>query len=1452
MITARLEAFAARRRAISFWRGLGEALSLLCAGVLLVAAMWTWFQPPFQARAAATASLYLLSLATLWRRGIGPALRAATAVETARQLEEATGGRLEERLLSAVELARQHPPGTSAWMARQIIVRAAEEVASLHPERWVDTRPAAVAWQRALAGLALVSVPLALGVPGFRLALDPFAADILPTAPTLAVAPGDCQVHPGEALAITAAVQPPPERVTLRVRWQDGFKEALTMTRTAGTNGFAQQIGDIRQDFRYRVETGATRSPEFRVTVAAPPRFERLQLLVTPPAYAHWPTTTLEGGDAELLAGSRVRLLVDLGGAAAQSVELLTSGAPPQFMTVRTNRASLELAPTTNLTYSLRLSGRDGLTAAPPDQWTLQVFPDAPPTATLSGAGLDAGAVGPGEVVLLEAGAQDDVGLKSLDLVMTSNGTNVSRQPLAWKPQPVPDGHGQMAQTTTTLNLEEHNLNLGDEVELRTRVTDLAGQAAWSEPLRLSLLEPQQAAAVRLAAVLRQRLAATEAALESFDQAQRHWLTWLHNYGAEPQSGLAEAGLVVQHLGQVRDALVTLGTNLFTDAGQAATPLGPYLNGLAGAFPAWGEAQCRILGAAVGQVVDAPAERVDAAVAQSRDLFAHAAGELGQLRARLAVAPVALESDVMLARAELAQGRIKRGLPVLRAALKWDNDLQNGLLASFFAGRELQPPLVLQQIALPSFDNYEVPKLGGENWSVRYQGELQVPAAANWRFSCQADDGVRLFLDGRNVFPSEAWAAEGSRERVGTAQLTAGWHAMTLEFFQATGANQLHVRWGREGEVPSDLTLTNLRARLPRDPGGATDLTGLTPEALRSATNRLFRSLGAVARVSTDLATLTNDVPLRELIKLAESETLVGPQINTNLSRFNEWTGADASATETETDELTTAAREARRVLFDQLGQGRARWRGAPGLQAARLPVEELRQTLTEMRPAAWQTKNRAELVAQHAPAFAAAKAWNAELRRGTHALAQALFAEAQRPGAGLAERAQDLKASLRLQQAVGQATQIIQEALETAPTAKELLQRVDKQMDRIDNTFTEVVRASETQTKAAVAQLARDGLRQLRASDTAAVRQTTVPTILAVEHREGEQSLADALEQAAAQATPTNLIQRLHSLVLRAWEPAVSLADTIPPPMYDGVRQLDEAPQAQVATAEFLAQPRLALAVEAERLRRQGDRKTAVAYAQLGQDLGRLLLPAEQLRPDTLTPLADRAAALAGLRGAQAREAEINAAAERHPPPPPAAGPDTAKPLAERLDELAEEASQAAADRAKRPTLDSGLEEMAAPSQPGTDEQTIARDAATAAEDDIKAAPQRGQSYHDASRELASGAAELRLRQAAQQAAAAQAAAQRAAETAAQAAARLASHARPPSFRLHAQEGDFLRPVGTAAGLDREVSGPTEADWAKVREQLRTAAGGGGIETFSEEEQAAIRAYFKRLADAP
>lgn len=123
----------------------------------------------------------------------------------------------------------------------------------------------------------------------------------------------------------------------------------------------------------------------------------------------------------------------------------------------------------------------------------------------------------------------------------------------------------------------------------------------------------------------------------------------------------------------------------------------------------------------------------------------------------------------------------------------------SGLRGEYFAGElwEGEPvftrvdPLLL--FAWPEEEPWPAP------FSVRWTGTLAAPVDGVYRFQLNADDGVRLWLDGElvgeSVVPDNVNLIDVQRE------LRAGSHAIRIDYFQRGGGKALELWWQPPGEA---------------------------------------------------------------------------------------------------------------------------------------------------------------------------------------------------------------------------------------------------------------------------------------------------------------------------------------------------------------------------------------------------------------------------------------------------------------------------------------------------------------------------------------------------------------------------------------------------------------------------------------------------------------------------
>ncbi len=130
-----------------------------------------------------------------------------------------------------------------------------------------------------------------------------------------------------------------------------------------------------------------------------------------------------------------------------------------------------------------------------------------------------------------------------------------------------------------------------------------------------------------------------------------------------------------------------------------------------------------------------------------------------------------------------AQGTTLTGVtavPVPPSALR-------GLKAEFFANRRLEgAPVLTRDEAAVNFDwgmNGPAPNVPADDFSARWTGKLVPPVSGQYRLGATADDGLRVYLDGKLI--AEDWTEHAPTTRTGEVTLEAGRsYDLKFEYFE--------------------------------------------------------------------------------------------------------------------------------------------------------------------------------------------------------------------------------------------------------------------------------------------------------------------------------------------------------------------------------------------------------------------------------------------------------------------------------------------------------------------------------------------------------------------------------------------------------------------------------------------------------------------------------------------
>ncbi len=130
-------------------------------------------------------------------------------------------------------------------------------------------------------------------------------------------------------------------------------------------------------------------------------------------------------------------------------------------------------------------------------------------------------------------------------------------------------------------------------------------------------------------------------------------------------------------------------------------------------------------------------------------------------------------------------------------------DGQPGLTAEFFTNANLSgPPALTRTDAIVDFNwgrGNPAPELPAENYSARWTGTIEVPAATgDVVLASLADDGARVWVDGKLVI--DAWGPHDLATTEASAVLTAGHpHQLRIEYLQLGYNAVMKLQWRSSG-----------------------------------------------------------------------------------------------------------------------------------------------------------------------------------------------------------------------------------------------------------------------------------------------------------------------------------------------------------------------------------------------------------------------------------------------------------------------------------------------------------------------------------------------------------------------------------------------------------------------------------------------------------------------------
>ena len=420
---------AVRRRWVltAVLRTAGVALAVAAVPLLAAAGVYWLFAPRdagLLLLAGAAMILALGGMAVVLRR----IERRPDDRRVARFIEERAGAvtghvTMDECVVSAVHASALAAGDARAPFAALVIEAALRRLEGVDAAALVPAAAIRRAATVAAAGAGLLLLALIAGRPGLSHAYEAARLRLFPGSVAVEVRPGDLRIRAGRPLTIAARVQADGAELarsspTLTVTAGD---ESRVVEMAAAADGFEFHFESVDRTFQYTVSAGAVTSRTYTVTALFPPRVQRIDLEYRYPAFSGLsPRTETDGGDIHAPAGTRVRLAIHTDKPIAAGELAMASGASALTPAgAQVLQADLVLA--RDDSYRVRLTDRDGLASDGDSEYFIRLMDDRPPDVRILRPSADQG-ITPLEEVAIEARAEDDYGVASLDLVYAVGG----------------------------------------------------------------------------------------------------------------------------------------------------------------------------------------------------------------------------------------------------------------------------------------------------------------------------------------------------------------------------------------------------------------------------------------------------------------------------------------------------------------------------------------------------------------------------------------------------------------------------------------------------------------------------------------------------------------------------------------------------------------------------------------------------------------------------------------------------------------------------------------------------------------------------------------------------------------------------------------------------------------------------------------------------------------------
>src|SRR4051812_17550235 len=409
---------------------------------------------------------------------VWPLRRRVTDAQVAMYLEECDPT-LEAAIISAVEAtAEGGSPDHSPRLVEKLVERAIDQCRAVERGSVVD-QSAVKRHAISLAAIAAIATLIvALGPAYLRQGLSALlviSRSAEASSPySIEVTPGSVKVPRGADQAVHAKLigfNAKDAAVLMRTSAGAPF-ERVPLVAAAGpgndiAGSFEGMLFHLDKQTEYYVESNGVLSKTFTLSVVDLPTVKQLDLEYVFPSYTGLPPRKVDdGGDVAAIRGTDVRLHITPTMAAPAGRILLNDGASAPLTAQSDGSLTGSFRIDKQGFYRIELTGPHAEKVDASPQYTIDVIDDQAPAVHFTKPGRDTQAT-PVEEVFLEARADDDYGVKSLQLFYTINGGTQKSVNLFSGGKPLPEvsaGH--------TIYLEELGLKPGDFVSYYAKATD--------------------------------------------------------------------------------------------------------------------------------------------------------------------------------------------------------------------------------------------------------------------------------------------------------------------------------------------------------------------------------------------------------------------------------------------------------------------------------------------------------------------------------------------------------------------------------------------------------------------------------------------------------------------------------------------------------------------------------------------------------------------------------------------------------------------------------------------------------------------------------------------------------------------------------------------------------------------------------------------------------------------